>query len=458
MSNFQIAIENWRDANCNGTAIVPAPLDTLEFIEEVLNRTYTRSPTYKVIIIVNTFATRQKVIEHLKTNFIVNTAITNGYIRIFTYDYISKNHNSIPNMIIYYLIDKFDQNMVTFNTSIKFKLCVLTSWIVDDGVMDRIIDSMPILACFKQAEVDQIRCSTPVEEQRIGITIDEDSEDARLLDYYTKYINTSINLFGSLDVMDKCNKGDYLTNTSATQMCYALATENGWSANLDMNIGINVKIDELYNPVNIAERAKQTYTVIRNRQELLASNQSKLPYIADIVRNNKDKKILIINKKATFAKEVTEYLNSVFGECIAAGYHDGLDPIIMCDINGNPILYKTGAKAGQYRTMGAKAQQTNNESRFNTGDIKVLVCGNSPDKELNATVDVVIITSPFCESMKSYFYRLGNVKYKGILTLYTLYIINSQEERLNLNKELTNNHNILNNDNNEENNDFIIVD
>lgn len=463
MSNFDNAILCWKENKCKGTAIIPAPFNDKELVLEVLLKTYTRSPTYSALIIVDSFYTRLYLIKYLtECNSMFDDIIKNTYIKIYTNDFVIKTQKNITDvkLLISYNIDSMSEELYNICNSIPYRLFVLRKRLSKDDDMSRIYNLAPLLNIFKQIEVDEMRCSTPVEEMQIGVPL-LDNEDIKLLDYYNNYVSTSLNIFGSLDVMNKCNLGDCITNLSSTQMCYKIAVENGWNENLDMSIGFNIKIDELYNPASLKDRAKLTYDIIRKRQELLSCNKAKLSYINQIIKDNADKKILIINKKGSFANEVVDYINSEFGE-VSAGYHDNLPVINMVDLNGNPVLYKTGNKAGQPRTMGAKAQKSNNERRFNNGDINILVTNNSPDKELSITVDVIIITSPLCENIKNYFYRLGNVRYNNKVLLYSLYISNTQEQRLLLNKELTNNHIIVNKCENslisEENNGFMIVD
>jgi hypothetical protein len=107
----------------------------------------------------------------------------------------------------------------------------------------------------------------------------------------------------------------------------------------------------------------------------------------------------------------------------------------------------------------AKAQKTYNEFRFNNNIINVLSTNNAPDKDLQIPVDIIILTSPECEEIKSYLYRLSNITYpNNEIQLYTLYIMNTAEETKLNNKDVSNNHEIINNSNNENISDFIVVD
>ena len=45
------------------------------------------------------------------------------------------------------------------------------------------------------------------------------------------------------------------------------------------------------------------------------------------------------------------------------------------------------------------------------------------------TVDIIIITSPLCEDIRSYLYRMSNLNVSSPLKLYTLYIKGTMEEK-----------------------------
>lgn len=230
-----------------------------------------------------------------------------------------------------------------------------------------------------------------------------------------------------------------------------------------MSVELNIQLDELYNPGSLRDRAGQTYEIIRNRSQLLSDYEGKLDEILKIVQENSNDKILIISKRGEFASKITEYLNTLSEDIICGNYHDKAEPVPAIDLDGNPVFYKSGNKKGERKLMCYQAQKTRNEYLFNTGKIRVLSTNAAPDKELTINVDTIVITSPQCEDIKSYMYRLSNVSYPANkLKLYSIYIKNSLEQTKLLNKPLLNVHKIVNkcenNVINENNSDFILVD
>lgn len=466
---FEDAIVHWKENRCIGSAIIPPIINDKIMVLSILQRIYARSPTANIVIVTSNFNERIELIEFLtnqedeENNAEFKQLIDDKILKIFTENLIINGYNNIPFVLIVYHVNKMYVNLENLLSKTLFKLVLLNKLMTSPEDMSKLYKLCPLLPDFKQNEIDELRTSTPVEERWIGVTIPENSEDKKLLDYYNEYVSTSISIFGSFDLIKQAREGNMALNISAAQVCTKIAYENGWNEHLDMNIAYNVEIDNLYNPSNIRERATQTYEIIRNRANLLSDYSGKLDEVLSIVEQHKDEKILIINKRGEFASKVTDYLNNMSETIICGNYHDKVDNVPAIDAWGNPVYYKSGPNKGERRYMGAKAQKSRNEHLFNIGKLNVLSTNAAPDKSLTIDVDVIIITSPQCEDIKSYIYRLGNVTYsKGIIKLYSIYISNSLEEQRLMSKPVSELHKIVNKCENtkvvENNSDFVIVD
>ena len=464
---FENAINHWRDAKGIGTALIPTFLNDKIMVLGVLQRVYARSPSCKTVIITSNFTERGDIIEFLtqqendeENNEEFKQLIEKDNIKVFTIDYINKYKSyNYPFLIILYHLDALSKNVIDYLHNSKFNLVIINRLLSDVNDMTTLYKKAPLLQDFKQNELDEVRLSTPVEETWIGVDIPEDSEEFKLLNYYNEYISTSLSIFGSFEIMNQANTGNIQLNISSMQICARIAQENGWNEHLDMNIEFNIELDKLYNPMNLKERASQTYEIIRNRSQLLSDYEGKLDSILKIVKNNPNKKILIINKRGDFANKVTDYINNLSENVICGNYHDKVDNIPAVDLDGKPIYYKSGTHKGERKMMGAKAQKTLNINKFNLNNINVLSTNNAPDKDLDIDVDIIIITSPMCENIKSYMYRLSNLFFRNMtLDLYSIYIKGSTEQRLLERKELANNHTIKNTNTDENFSNFIVVD
>jgi uncharacterized protein YcgL (UPF0745 family) len=252
-------------------------------------------------------------------------------------------------------------------------------------------------------------------------------------------------------------------NQSAIDYCNRVAYENGWNESLDMNEAYNRLIDKTYNPATLRDRSKMFYELVRLRNNLVTDYPGKLPKICEICKKHKDEKILIINKRGEFASKVTFTLNSTFGKEVCGNYHNKVENTTLKNSNGEVVLVKTGINKGKPKEIGYQAQMTLNQRKFNDGSINILSTSNTPNKDLSIDVDVIIITSPLCETIKSYLYRLSNINLLGDkLKLYTIFCKSTIEHKHLLNKEVANNHVIVNKDENMDistkNLDFVLGD
>lgn len=468
---FEDAINHWKDKKGVGTALILPPLNDKVMVLGILQRVCNKSPTAKIIICVNSFDERIAIIEFLtnqkgedENNNEFKKLIKDGFIKVFTNDFISKSsYIGSPLLCIIYHPTTIDRGIKALLDFSKFKLVIMNKLLTNNNDSALLYKLCPILDDFKQNEVNAIRTSSPVEDIRLGVNIPEDSEEGKLLKYYNEYVSTSMSIFGSFDIMNQARIGNKDFNISSIQICSQIAKENGWNKHLDMSMEFNVQIDELYNPGKLKDRASDTYEIIRKRSNLLSDYNGKLDVIYNIVHDNPNKKILIINKRADFASKVTDYINNLSETVICGNYHDKVSPIPAVDINGNPLYYKSGNRKGERKMMADKAQRTFNEAAFNRGDIRVLSTSNSPDKTLCVNIDIVIITSPQCEEIKSYIYRLDNLRFNdNIIHLYNIYCKNSTEEKLLDSQMLSSNHKVLNDEEKviieQDNSNFIVVD
>lgn len=462
-SIFNNAVENWRNNKGIGTTLIPPPIDDKIMIIKILLKIYNKKNDVNTLIIVNTFFDRKEIINTLndyvdeETNIVFKNLLADNKIKVFTTSYINSNNMyNIPYLTILYHSESIHDDIFNLLAKSKFKLVVFNKFNLSKEDISKLYSICPLLNDFKQNEINELRTSTPVEEIQIGVTIPPDSDDFKLLSYYNDYINQSIAIFGSFDNIQYARVGNSDLKLTASQFCCNLAAENGWNDHLDMSVGINVQLDEVYNPNAIKERANDVYNKMRERRQFLSNYKAKLNEIYTIIKENENKRILIINKYADFATTVTKYINSKIGKEICATYHDQVEPIPAVTLDGEPILVKSGSLKGTQKIYHAQAQKSYNKCRFNENIINVLSTNNAPDKDLNIPIDIIVITSPECEDIQSYKYRLNNVSYPNeVIKLYTLFVRGSSEEKRLSNKTINENHTIVKKD---ESCDFIIVD
>ena len=445
---YEESIEKWRINRGKGTMVLDKKTDPFPIVLNIIQRLFNKSPT-NTIIVVKDFNERSKLIVYLthqddeENNKEFQTLIKDKVLRIFTADFMMKYRFESLGLCVTIGNESINSATIEFLNRSKYRLTILDEYLKDIDLRLKLYEVNAVLEGFDQNEVNNLRMTTPVEEIQIPVEIDDETVIDELAKC-DKYITESINIFGSFDIIQQCRVGNSTINISAEQYCNQIAQDNGWSDTMDMTVPINVKVDEMYNPCKLRERASMVYDIIRRRSQLLSDYEGKLIEVVNIIREHKDEKFIVISKRGEFAAKVTEYINK-FTTSKCGDYHDKLDNIPAVDINGNELYYKSGANAGRRKMMGYQAQKTLNEAKFNFDMINVLSLSNAPTKSLNINVSNVIITSPQCDTIEQYIYRLNNVNFGNNIKLYTLFIKNSVEQKSLQAKEISTNHKIVNN-------------
>lgn len=443
------SVYQWRMNKGIGTFIIPAPLDVLRPLLMILPAMYNKSPTLVTNIIVADFVDKDKVKDYLLHKSkavhsnVYSKLITEGFIKILTVGEATDIFSHLyPNLVVIYNPKDCLYCYIGLLDKAKFKL-VLSSTLFT-GKLEQLNNLVPRVGSYNQASIDEIRSSRPVKETLVPLVVDEDSNLKKKLDYYNKEISTAIAIFGDFETIKMARLGNSDTNSSAMAVCYNIARQNGWNENLDMTIQFNIEIDELYSPNALKERASGIYEIIRSRSLALASSDEKLSYILKIVEDNVDKNILIINKHGDFANEVTKYINDNTHYNSCYNCHDKVENIPAIDDNGNEVLIKSGVNKGKPKMLGVKSQKNLAQKLMNKGAIHVLSTNAAPDKNLAVNIDVVVITSPLCDTIETYLYRLSKVEFAKEVQLYTLYYKGSLEEKKLDERIVPSTHTILN--------------
>lgn len=453
-SYHEEGIKMWLANKARGSVILDKDLDIYAFITTILDKCVDKNKGLKALIIADGFKSRQTIIDCLFEKsglpFIHKVGVGSGNYIIITDNLIDERDISKDNFDIIVCINVIPKGKILelINTKTKFYLC---------GI-DKVLDSSSSLELYKATKVvyritnDVVKSSnltSPVKETRIGVELDIESR--KKYDDATKYITDTITIFGDMDTIDKCRTGNQYTNDSADSIILRVANNNGWSYDLDMENEYNQQRDAYYNPIALKERVHNFYNIIRLRKETIIGNEVKFNSVLDIIKSNLGKKILLISNTANIANALSDYINSccnkepelmqystpVFeSNCdtatyqICYPYNNDCPPIKAINEDGKPILYKSGEKKGEVRMLGSGAQMTANLLKFNSGRINILSANSSLDKGFAGKVDIVIITSPYCNNVRELKERVKNLTFNtNPNEVYVIYAKATVEEK-----------------------------
>lgn len=417
-----------------GSIFLPQPVNIYPLIFSVIVTIRNKTPDCKILITTDTFQQRNNVIESF--NVIEDEAVRKYYIdklTVLTKDFTKSQYykdNEYHLAIILGLNHINDINkIIDIERASKFTLCILTENIMDTQFTTKLREILPdIVTNISVVEARKAIVYSPVEEIRCPIYLSD--KDSAKYEEYSNYIKDSMSIFGDIQTVNKCREGDIANKISAMDVRLQLAKANGWSYDLDTTVEFMKNIDDLYNPNAILERAEVIYNTIRSRRDLLLNNDAKLEEIKNILENeiDVDQNVIIVSKTGEFARRITEYLNSYFGDSYCADYHNCIPEGYVTDENGEIIKYKTGKQKGQPRIYKAQAISTLNLKYFNDGYIKVLSIKNSSSASLKTASSTVILTSSLTDDIIKLRNRFVDIDFGERTRVYRLYCKNTIEE------------------------------
>lgn len=392
-----------------------------EIVYNVIHKFLNRHNDKHILIIVDKYETRKDIIDYIKNK---NLCLNN--IDCITIDFVNNKYDYKSDLLIAIGINDRENDIIKFIALNKFVLSILTDNIKNSKKTLAIRASLPSIDVSDlHIKITNEKIYSPVEEYRYAVDISD--EDRKIYDEYTKFINTTVSIFGSLDTIEKCRVGDGALNISATEFKNSISKENGWREDLDTTIPFMKQIDDLYNPNSLNDRIYNFYNITKLRRDLVLNNNAKLNTIKEICENNKGKRILIISKKGEYANIITNYINDNLNNC-CGNYHDCIEDVIAVDEYNKPICIKTGDNKGKIKVIGSQAQSTANERKFNDKIINILSIKSSSNVKLKIACDIVIFTSPFCDNIFDTKKRFANVNFTGTPTItYKIYCNNTIE-------------------------------
>lgn len=437
--SYNFLINKWASAEYKGRGSIHCvkPLDYSEIVCRIIAQMRNKNPTTKVFIAVKEWAIRVKIYDKLK-EYNIDTQSIN----CVTETYLNARYTYSYDICFIVGIHKITSEVYSLFVHSKFRLMVLTEDVIESKKLAEIYEKCkPINNPIDANTINAYRLSLPVEEHQIAVDF---ANAEHLNDYnkYSEYITQVIQIFGDFNNIAYARKGSP-DGKSAEEFLNEVAKYNGWSTTMDMSNPFTKQIDECYNPIVLAEKAHTCYEIMRKRGQLVSDNSAKLEAIAQIVKDNPNDKIIIISKRGEFAAEITNYLNETFGE-ICGDYHDKIEPRIMTDDDGVPILYKSGSMKGQPRIAHAQAIGNRNLDFYNRGRLRVLSLKNASNTAISASFSIMIITSSLCDTIDEIRYRFNHLDIdSNKLVVYKLFMNETIEEKALGKEKPSPNHSII---------------
>lgn len=481
---YNESVEKWKLNRGKGTLSYAEPLSILRPAAYILNKYYDANPKDKVIVVVyNNTRIEDFTLALFSAGFKHTDKIHDRLLNFMLIDnIIASNYTDNVQLIIFDQIDRYSSGKrleVVAGNYIKFKYALgLTNIANPDNHGFGIYAHCRLIHRITKVDIITHGLIGDVIEYNLEISMSE--QDAVTYQEYNQFIKDTTEIFGDFDTAMKCYHGDPANALSGDFFRAELAMSKGWNKNLDLSIEYYASIDRYYSPSALYERAKVFTEVIQKRARLITDNNAKVDAVLEIVKKYRDKKILIMAKRSSFAKVLNENINarieSNFTRTItkpknlfsfntketkgytilntqSVEYHPDVETKPLVDpYTGDYIRIKTGANAGSIKQFGATSLNKIANEEFNKGYHNVVCANDAIPKEADFTIDFIIITSAECNSLKEYQYRVSNLSFIEGVKIINLALAGTKEiDKLTTKQSLTNNKVIKINDVNELN-------
>lgn len=401
-------IDTWRKHKGVGSIITDGSINMAYTTYLIVNKIVSKNPKAKILILNETEVVANKWYDiftkygtvsyfdgknitcttfEMAKNFAVDVLIVNSASKIFT----SEKYRHLVGIRVKYMLC-FSQ----YSTKELENFC-------------------PIIKTIDNAELHRNTAICRFVEYNVELELSE--EDREKYDKYSELIKEINVIFdGEMWLIQAASKG--LNGKNAYTFREELAIKAGWSKDLDLSLDHDIRVNKAFHPDVIGAKAMNFMEFTRNRGEILTNNPIKLNAIKVLLLNIKIQ-VMIFNKSNTFANSInTEIVNVM-------GFHGNLMSTTLMNPNGEVILNKSGAKAGQPKRFGVTSLKRLALAKFNKRAIVALSCGNSVDKMLDVSnVSAIVFTSPKCHKIEHFVSKARNTVKFGFSDTPVVPIVN----------------------------------
>ncbi len=310
------------------------------------------------------------------------------------------NYNSNIDLVIFDEIHKFisEERIKLITDILNYKYILGLTGTYPSLDNSKVLDKYcPVVDTITEYEALQNKWISPFIEYNLSVEFTEDDK-LRYISY-TAPIREILQVFKDSHKLFQVFKNDYEVLTACyagkkgnngfvkpKDVCRELSTRKGWNKELDLDYGNNSVIEEHWNPETIYQRAMDFNTLVRNRNDLIINNNTKLDIILEIYKKFKDKTIISFNESTDFATTITQYINSIGGKAIV--YHSNIKSQPLIDPSTGKFIT---TKAGKVKIFGQTSLKNNAIEGIKNGDFTFLATARALDEGMSIpNIEVVI--------------------------------------------------------------------
>ena len=415
----EISCNKWRDAKGKGTLNLIMRFGKTRVAAMIVGKLVKANPNRTIMAIAPNAETTKNLVNNL-TEFCdkeqwINIMSSNTLINHVNKLKIEKKLPIKVDLLILDEVHKLLQGetlKAIKNIEYKFILC-LTGSTLNKTQLEILNDlGAPVIDRITEIEaVSQGWISNSIE---YNLAIELDEHDKIRYDKYSELIHETLEMFAGLhkiinnEFKDKVfdsefglvisaftgynykNKNGYSTFIKPTIIRNMIASLMGWSRDMPLNNDYNKKINSLWNPDNIFERAKKFKDFVRQRNDILIHNRPKINAVISILKRNSVPTICF-NESIGMVTDLADYFSKdgiPFHSAIESRY-------VINPETGVPYTYKNG----EPKKLGKASLKKLAIEGIKNGIYKYLFTAQSLNEGLTIeNIEQVITTGGSCNS------------------------------------------------------------
>lgn len=354
-----ISINIWRNSKGLGTLNLIMRFGKTRIAKLISEKVVSKNPKSKIVIIVPNDITKKNAIENMVVSENTYVYTSNSYIEFVKH---KQKHEDCDLLIIDEIHKLLDGKIYSLllNIKAKYKLGLTGATMNDDSIECLNKLNMPIIDIIREDEALANNWISHYIEYNLAVELEKDDK----LKYikYSRLISETLETFkgshtrlntvfgtkifnSDFDVALSAFTGKMFTNSKFKRIFIkpniirdTYAESMGWSKDLDLSYEYNQRIDELYNPIHLYDKAKLFKYNIKQRNDILICNRPKLNAAIEVINMFKNKPCICFNESTEMADLLQEHFSST-----SIAYHSNIESKAMINPEtGDYYRYKNG--------------------------------------------------------------------------------------------------------------------
>ena len=244
-----------------------------------------------------------------------------------------------------HLYNSLERRLIIENCNSTYKIGLTATYPKYSEFATYLNNVLPIISEIPEHEYVENNWNVKLKE--LCILVELNPEERNGYEEFTAYIKETLQIFDNdYNQIDKAIKGDkYVDDNGNIQFIepydylQRFAAKNNWNKDLDLSIDYYAQLDSIYNPVNLFERVKLYYEVVRKRLNIVYNCKEKIRATIEVLELLTSYTTIIFSESTEMCNTINKAINKHFNENYCAAYHSKLETYIVTDEKGKEVKF-----------------------------------------------------------------------------------------------------------------------